>query len=99
MLRLLCDYLGMKFAGEILTKTCERAELKKDQKALRKALGFGMSLYFCQQKSDSPILPPETFAFQIFRNDAYYDRKARIRLTLSQRIIQSEINPILHNIV
>jgi len=44
MLRLSCDYLGMKFAGKILAKAYERGEIKKDQKALRKAFEFGMSL-------------------------------------------------------
>jgi multimeric flavodoxin WrbA len=44
MLRLSCDYLGMKFAGKILAKAYERGEIKKDQKALRKTFKFGMSL-------------------------------------------------------
>jgi len=44
MLRLSCDYLGMKFAGKILAKAYEREEIKKDQKALRKAFEFGASL-------------------------------------------------------
>jgi multimeric flavodoxin WrbA len=44
MLRLSCDYLGMKFAGKILAKAYERAEIKKDQRPLRKAFEFGTSL-------------------------------------------------------
>ena len=44
MLRLSCDYLGMKFVGKILAKAYEREEIKKDQKALRKAFEFGASL-------------------------------------------------------
>jgi hypothetical protein len=43
MLRLSCDYLGMKFAGKVLVKAYERGEIKKDQKGLRKAFEFGMS--------------------------------------------------------
>jgi len=38
------DYLGMKFAGKILAKAYERGEIKKDQKALKKAFQFGASL-------------------------------------------------------
>ena len=38
------DYLWMKFAGKILAKAYERGEVKKDQKALRKAFQFGASL-------------------------------------------------------
>jgi len=44
MLRLSCDYLGMKFSGKILARAYERGEIKKDQKALRTAFEFGMSL-------------------------------------------------------
>ena len=44
MLHLSCDYLEMKFAGKILAKAYEREEIKKDQKALRKAFEFGASL-------------------------------------------------------
>jgi len=44
MLRLSCDYLGMKLAGKILAKAYERGEIKRDQKTLRKAFEFGMSL-------------------------------------------------------
>ncbi len=44
MLRLSCDYLGMKFTGKVLVKVYERGEIKKDQKALRKAFEFGASL-------------------------------------------------------
>jgi multimeric flavodoxin WrbA len=44
MLRLSCDYLGMKFSEKILAKAYERGEIKKDQKALRKAFEYGMSL-------------------------------------------------------
>ena len=44
MLRLSCDYLGMKFAGKILVKAYERGEIKKDKKALKKAFEFGASL-------------------------------------------------------
>jgi hypothetical protein len=38
------DYLGMKFTGKVLVKAYERGEVKKDQKALKKAFDFGMSL-------------------------------------------------------
>jgi hypothetical protein len=44
MLRLSRDYLGMKFAGKILVRAYEKGEVKKDQKALRKAFEFGASL-------------------------------------------------------
>ena len=44
MLRLSCDYLGMKFAGKILVKAYEKGEIQKNQKALRKAFDLGMSL-------------------------------------------------------
>jgi multimeric flavodoxin WrbA len=44
MLRLSCDYLGMKLAGKILAKAYERGEIKRDQKTFRKAFEFGMSL-------------------------------------------------------
>jgi hypothetical protein len=44
MLRLSCDYLGMKFAGKILAKAYEKGEILKNQKALKKAFEFGMSL-------------------------------------------------------
>jgi len=44
MFRLSCDYLKMKFAGKILAKAYERGEIKKDQKALKKAFEFGASL-------------------------------------------------------
>ena len=44
MLRLSCDYLGMKFAGKVLAKAYEKGEIKKDQKVLNKAHEFGMSL-------------------------------------------------------
>ena len=44
MLRLSCNYFGMKFAGKILVKAYERGEIKKDQKALRKAFEFGALL-------------------------------------------------------
>lgn len=44
MLRLSCDYLGMKFAGKVLVKAYEKGEIKSNQKALKKAFEFGMSL-------------------------------------------------------
>ncbi len=44
MLRLSCDYLGMKFAGKVLAKAYERGEILKNQKALKKAFEFGRSL-------------------------------------------------------
>ena len=44
MIRLSCDYLGMKFAGKVLAKAYEKGEIRKDQKALRKAFELGMSL-------------------------------------------------------
>jgi multimeric flavodoxin WrbA len=44
MLRLSCDYLGMKFAGKVLVKAYEKGEIKKNQKALKKAFHFGTSL-------------------------------------------------------
>jgi len=44
MLRLSCDYLGMKFAGKVLAKAYERGEIKKDQNTLKKAFEFGASL-------------------------------------------------------
>lgn len=44
MLRLSCDYLGMKFAGKILVKAYEKGEILKNQKALKKAFEFGRSL-------------------------------------------------------
>jgi multimeric flavodoxin WrbA len=44
MLRLSFDYLGMKFAGKVLAKVYEKGEIKKDQKALKKAYELGTSL-------------------------------------------------------
>jgi multimeric flavodoxin WrbA len=44
MLRLSCDYLGMKFAGKVLAKAYEKGEILKNQKALEKAYKFGTSL-------------------------------------------------------
>jgi multimeric flavodoxin WrbA len=44
MLRRSCDYLGMKFAGKILARAFEKGEIKKDQKALKKAYDLGVSL-------------------------------------------------------
>ncbi len=44
MLRLSGDYLGMKYAGKILVKACEKGEILENQKALKKALEFGRSL-------------------------------------------------------
>ncbi len=44
MLRLSCDYLGMKFAGKVLAKAYEKGEILKNQKALKKAFEFGKSL-------------------------------------------------------
>ena len=44
MLRLSCDHLGMKFAGKVLAKAYEKGEIKKDQKAMKKAYIFGTSL-------------------------------------------------------
>ena len=41
MLRLSCDYLGMKYAGKILARAFEKGEIKKDQKALEKPLIWG----------------------------------------------------------
>lgn len=43
-LRLSCDYLGMKSTGKILAKAYDRGEIKKDQKALKKAFEFGTAL-------------------------------------------------------
>jgi multimeric flavodoxin WrbA len=44
MLRLSCDYLGMKFAGKILVQAYEKGEIKNNHKALKKAFEFGRSL-------------------------------------------------------
>jgi multimeric flavodoxin WrbA len=44
MLRLSCDYLGMKFAGKVLAKAYEKDEILKNQKALEKAYKLGTSL-------------------------------------------------------
>jgi multimeric flavodoxin WrbA len=44
MLRLSCDYLGIKYAGKILVKAYEKGEIIKNQKALKKAYELGMSL-------------------------------------------------------
>ena len=44
MLRLSCDYLGMKFVGKILAKAYEKGEILQNQKALKKAYEFGRSL-------------------------------------------------------
>jgi multimeric flavodoxin WrbA len=44
MLRLSCDYLGMKYAGKVLAKAYEKGEINKDQKALKKAYKLGTSL-------------------------------------------------------
>jgi multimeric flavodoxin WrbA len=44
MLRLSCDYLGMKFAGKVLVKAYEKGEIRKNQKAMKKAYIFGTSL-------------------------------------------------------
>ena len=44
MLRLSCDYLGMKFVGKVLVKAYEKGEIKKDQNALIKAYELGTSL-------------------------------------------------------
>ena len=44
MLRLSCDYLGMKYAGKILAKAYEEGEILENKKALRKAFEFGRSL-------------------------------------------------------
>jgi multimeric flavodoxin WrbA len=44
MLRLSCDYLGMKFAGKVLAKAYEKGEILKNQKAMKKAYIFGTSL-------------------------------------------------------
>lgn len=43
MLRLSCNYLGMKFAGKVLAKAYEKGEIQKNQKALKKAYELGMS--------------------------------------------------------
>jgi multimeric flavodoxin WrbA len=44
MLRLSCDYLGMKSAGKILVKAYEKGEIKNNHKALKKVFEFGRSL-------------------------------------------------------
>jgi hypothetical protein len=44
MLRLSCDYLGLKFAGKVLAKAYEKGEILKNQKALEKAYKLGTSL-------------------------------------------------------
>jgi hypothetical protein len=44
MLRLSCDYLGMKFAGQVLARAYEKGEIKRNQKALTKAYELGISL-------------------------------------------------------
>ena len=44
MLHLSYDYLGMKYAGKVLVKAYEKGEIKKNQKALKKAFEFGMLL-------------------------------------------------------
>jgi len=44
MLRLSCDYLGMKYAGKVLVKAYEKGEIIKNQKALKRASEFGRSL-------------------------------------------------------
>jgi multimeric flavodoxin WrbA len=38
------DYLGMKFGGKLLVKAYEKGEIKKNQKALKRAYEIGMSL-------------------------------------------------------
>jgi multimeric flavodoxin WrbA len=44
MLRLSCNYLGMKFAGMVLARAYEKGEIKENQKALTKAYELGISL-------------------------------------------------------
>ena len=44
MLRLSCDYLGMKFVGKVLARAYEKGEIKENQKALTKANELGVSL-------------------------------------------------------
>jgi len=44
MLRLSCDYLGMKFAGKVLAKAYDKGEIIKNQNALKKAYELGISL-------------------------------------------------------
>jgi len=44
MLRLSCDYLGMKFASKVLAKAYEKGEILENEKALKKAFEFGRSL-------------------------------------------------------
>jgi len=44
MLRLSCDYLGMKYAGKVLVKAYEKGEITKNQKALKRAYDLGVSL-------------------------------------------------------
>jgi hypothetical protein len=44
MLRLSCDYLGIKYVGKVLVKAYEKGEIRKNQKALKKAYELGMSL-------------------------------------------------------
>jgi multimeric flavodoxin WrbA len=43
MLRLSCDYLGMKYAGKVLVKSYEKGEIIKNQKALKRAYDLGVS--------------------------------------------------------
>jgi len=44
MFRKSFDYLGMEFRGAILAKAYEKGEIKENQKELRKAYEFGISL-------------------------------------------------------
>ncbi len=44
MLRLSCDYLGMKYEGKVLAKAYEKGEIRKNQNALKKAYDLGVSL-------------------------------------------------------
>jgi multimeric flavodoxin WrbA len=44
MLRLSCDYLGMKFSDKVLAKAYEKGEILENKKALKKAFEFGRSL-------------------------------------------------------
>jgi multimeric flavodoxin WrbA len=44
MLRLSCDYLGMKYVGKVLVKAYEKGEIQKNQRALKRAYDLGVSL-------------------------------------------------------
>lgn len=44
MLKLSFNYLEMKFAGKVLAKAYEKAEIQKNRRALDRAYQFGVSL-------------------------------------------------------